>query len=99
MVKGCRHPGYGAVTFITLCCRLNVCRGFACGGSAVMAGCTGASDTGVVKTNIQPAIRDVTVIAGVTAGDMSGRFAGGNRSVVTAGAGAVDGTVIDAHYR
>jgi hypothetical protein len=67
-------------------------------GSTVVATDTIAGDVDVVKIGGHPAVRGVTVVASVTAGDMCRVFTGRDRTVVAGITGADDLGVID-HVR
>ena len=63
--------------------------------SAVMTRRTVAGDPGVIERRRQPGSRRVTVITGITTGDVGWVFAGGGDTIVTGAAGAKHLRVID----
>ena len=86
-----------AVTLITLSIGLEMAIWFTGGDAAIMTGRAPAVNRRMIKPHIAPAGGDVTVFAGIGAGDVIARLAGGDVAIVTSLAGPVDRRMVKPH--
>ena len=78
-----RAEAVSGVTILTVVAGVNMTAVFACGGTAVVATYTTHGDTRVIKLSVLPALGSMTIIATITAGDMSWAFTLCRVTVVT----------------
>lgn len=73
--------------------------GHACGTVAVMTARAVAGDRCMVESGACPSVGAMAILAGIGAGNVIGRLARGDRTVMTAGAGTDDRSVVDPRDR
>ena len=94
-----RAPGQGIMTIVAGVAGIDMRGIFAGGCRPVMTGRTRLGNPAVVERRPGPADRRVTIVAGIRTRNMVCRFPWCRRIVVTAGAGSVDGRMVNLNHR
>ena len=94
-----RAPRVRVVTVVAGVGGIDMCGILAGGRSPIVAGRTRLRHSAVVERRPGPADRRVTIVAGIRTRNMVCRFPWCRRIVVTAGAGSVDGRMVNLNHR
>ncbi len=90
-----RHPGHRVMAIFTDIRCLHVARIFAGGIAAVVAARTVSRDVGVIKISRDPAIRRMTIVTTVSAGNVIGILASRGHAVMAGSAAAENIAVVN----